>query len=298
MMKSLLLMVMIVGLVACEREDAGKAEPSFSHQAPETTKDYVFGIHPLHNPVRLFAIFGPLIDLLNNSIPNVKFRLEASRDYDEFEKKLYGRQFDFALPNPYQTIKAMSHGYHVIAKMGDDHKFKGIILVRRDSGIREISDLKAKKVAFPARTALAATLMPQYYLHTHGLNVNRDIEIKYVGSQESSILNVYLGDAAAAGTWPLPWQSFQQDHPELAQELTVQWQTETLINNSVMARDDVPASIAMGVARILDSLHTTHEGSEILARIQLSRFELADNSRYRVVEKFLAKFSKQVRRLD
>ena len=71
-----------------------------------------------------------------------------------------------------------------------------------------------------------------------------------------------------------------------------------MINNSVMARDDVPANIAMGVARILDSLHTTREGNEILARIQLSRFELADNSRYRDVEKFLAKFSKQVRRLD
>ncbi len=297
-MKRLLLMVMVVGLLACEREEPEKVGPTFGSQAPESTKEYVFAIHPLHNPVRLFEIYEPLFDLLNRSIPNVKFRLEASRNYDEFDKKLYSRQFDFALPNPYQTIKAISHGYHVIAKMGDDQKFTGIILVRRDSGIRQVSELKGKKVAYPARTALAAALMPQYYLHTHGLNVNQDIENKFVGSQESSIMNVYLGDVAAAATWLLPWESFQQEHPELARELTVQWQTDALINNSVMARDDVPTSIATEVAQFLATLHTTEEGRAILARMPLSRFELADDLRYRVVEKFLTKFRKQVRQLD
>ena len=91
--------------------------------------------------------------------------------------------------------------------MGDDNKFAGIILVRRDSGINKLSDLKGKKVSYPARTALAATMMPQYYFQTHGLDVNRDIENLYVGSQESSIMNVYLGNVAAGATWPMqnPW---------------------------------------------------------------------------------------------
>ncbi|HEX7454670.1 MAG TPA: PhnD/SsuA/transferrin family substrate-binding protein [Gallionella sp.] len=73
----------------------------------------------MHNPARLFEIYGPLIDYLNRNIPGATFRLEASRNYEEFEKKLYARQFDFALPNPYQTLNSLGHGYHVIAKMGD-----------------------------------------------------------------------------------------------------------------------------------------------------------------------------------
>ena len=46
--------------------------------------------------------------------------------------------------------------------------------------------------------------MPQYYLHQQGIDVNRDIQNAYVGSQESSIMNAYLGQSAAGVTWPPP----------------------------------------------------------------------------------------------
>jgi phosphonate transport system substrate-binding protein len=286
-------------LLACGQGERNKnAGPQFAAKAPVTGKEYVFAIHPLHNPVHLFEVYGPLIEYLNRNIPGTTFRLEASRNYEEFENKLYGRQFDFALPNPYQTLNSLGHGYHVIAKMGDDYKFAGIILIRRDSGITKVSDLKGKKVSYPARTALAATMMPQYYLHTHGLDVNRDIENLYVGSQESSIMNVYLGQTAAGATWPLPWESFQKEHPDQAAALELKWETEPLLNNGVVAKDDVPDALVKRVAQLLDTLHTSTEGKEILARMPLSRFELADDRRYRAIEEFLRKFSRNVRPLD
>jgi phosphonate transport system substrate-binding protein len=294
-----ILMLAALGLMSCSRdESSGKSEPSYAAKPATANKEYVFAIHPLHNPVRLFEIYGPLIEYLNRNIPGTTFRLEASRNYEEFENKLYSRQFDFALPNPYQTLNSLGHGYHVIDKMGDDYKFTGIILVRRDSGINKVSDLKGKKVSYPARTALAATMMPQYYLQTHGLDVNRDIENLYVGSQESSIMNVYLGNVAAAATWPLPWDAFQKEHPDQARELQLKWETEPLINNGVVARDDVPEALVKRVAQLLDTLHTSEEGKAILARMPLSRFELADDRRYRVIEDFLHKFGQKVRPLD
>lgn len=290
--------LLAVGLLACGPGEQRQDElPQYGTQAPMGGKEYVFAIHPLHNPVRLFEIYGPLIDYLNRNIPEVTFRLEASRNYEEFENKLYARKFAFALPNPYQTLSALNHGYHVIAKMGDDDKFTGVILVRRDSGINKIADLKGRKVAYPARTALAATMMPQYYLQTHGLDVNRDIENLYVGSQESSIMNVYLGNVAAGATWPLPWEAFQKEHPDQARALQLKWETAPLINNGVVARDDVPLPLVDKVARLLDQLHTSDEGKAMLARMPLSRFELADDNRYRVIETFLHRFSRTVRPL-
>jgi phosphonate transport system substrate-binding protein len=301
MLKNLLLGLIVLALVACDHTDADKAvTPQFSATAPMPVagKVYIFAIHPLHNPVRLFEIYSPLISYLNRHIPDATFQLEASRNYEAFEKKLYERQFDFALPNPYQTLNALDHGYHVIAKMGDDEKFTGIILVRRDSGIKEVTDLKGKKVSYPARTALAATMMPQYFFQTHGLDVNRDIENIYVGSQESSIMNVYLGNVAAGATWPLPWEAFQKEHPEMAAELTVKWETGALINNGVVARDDVPEPLATQVAVLLNTLHSDEEGKAMLARIPLSRFELANDRRYLVIEDFLQRFSRTVYPLD
>jgi phosphonate transport system substrate-binding protein len=51
------------------------------------------------------------------------------------------------------------------------------------------------------------------------------------------------------------------------------------------------------VAQILDTLHENAEGRAILARMPLSRFELADDARYRAVGDFLHKFSQNVRPL-
>lgn len=88
--------------------------------------------------------------------------------------------------------------------MGDDDNFRGIILVRKDSGIKSVKDLVGKNISYPAPTALAATMMPQWYLHIHGINIHTDITNSYVGSQESSIMNVFLGKSAAGATWPPP----------------------------------------------------------------------------------------------
>lgn len=285
-------------LTACGQAEDNDYRPSLSDQAPSPVTEYVVGIHPLHNPQRLLEVYGPIVDYINARIPEAFFKLEASRNYEEFDKKLYAGQFAFAMPNPYQSVRSLQHGYRIFAKMGDDDNFRGIILVRKDSGIREVGDLKGKAVSYPAITALAATMMPQYYLHTHGIDVNRDIENRYVGSQESSIMNVLLGHVAAAATWPVPWQTFSQQHPEQAAELEVKWQTEPLLNNGWVVRDDIPQAIADRFSAILLTLQDSDQGREILARIPVSRFESANNETYRPVRDFLEKFSATVRRID
>ena len=50
--------------------------------------------------------------------------------------------------------------------------------------------------------------------------------------------------------------------------------------------------------RDINTSHTTEEGKAMLARMPLSRFELADDRRYRVIEDFLRKFSGNVHPLD
>ena len=184
----------ILFLSGCSKEEP-PYQPQFSSHAPaDNIRDINFGVHPLHNPQRLSELYGPIMDYLSARIKGVSFHLEASRNYAEYNKKLYAGHFEFALPNPYQTIRALDHGYHVFGKMGDDHNFRAILLVRHDSDIKELVDLKGRKVSYPARTALAPTMMMQYYLQTHGLDVDHDTESVYVGSQESSIMNAYLGN--------------------------------------------------------------------------------------------------------
>jgi len=179
--------------------------------------------------------------------------------------------------------------------MGDDENFRGIILVRKDSNINSVDDLRGKTVSYPARTALAATMMPQWYLYKNGLNINKDIKNSYVGSQESSIMNVYLGKSSASATWPPPWKAFIKERPEIAQAVMIKWKTFSLPNNGLVARSDVPDHLVEQIIDIIVNLHTHEEGRKILAKMELSKYQRADEKTYEPVVEFLNKFEQEVR---
>lgn len=111
-------------------------------------------------------------------------------------------------------------------------------------------------------------------------------------------MNVYLGNVAAGATWPVPWLAFVKEQPEKARELEVKWKTETLPNNSLMARDDVPQPLVDKVAASLFSLHQTEAGQRMLERIPVTRFEPASAATYAPVRAYMRRFSVEVRTLE
>ncbi len=300
--KILLIIALIFLLSSCTDNNSLSQQsykPEFTdipHNKANT--EYIFGVHPLHNPQRLQEVFGPLMTYLSVNIPNAQFKLEASRNYASYDQKLYAQKFHFSLPNPFQTINAVDKGYQVFGKMADDENFRGIIIVRKDSGIEKETDLIGKSVSYPAPTALAATMMPQYYLQTHGVDVMNDLDNQYVGSQESSIMNVYLKNTAAGATWPPPWEALSDERPELKKELKVIWTTSHLPNNSLIVLSDVPQSIVNNVSELLFDFHNTDEGKQILSAMHLSRFETANNNTYDSVRDFVRQFSEKVRPIN
>lgn len=284
--------------VACDQQPAQKALQYSSAPVVNQRPVYRLTPHPLHNPQMLLETFQPLVDHLNQRVPEVSIELEASLHYPAFEKKFRAREAEFLMPNPWQTLEAMKVGYHVIAMWGDADDFKGIFIVRKDADIKTPADLKGKVVSYPAATALAAAIMPQYFLHSNGIDINKDIQNIYVGSQESSIMNVYLGQSAAGATWPPPWRLFQKDHPLQAAKLKVAWETPSLVNNSVMVRDDVPQALAQMVQQALIDLPKTPEGRQILTKMETARFHVANDASYEVVRSYVERFAKEVRAVE
>ena len=293
------LVLLLVGcLGACDPPAPERPLQYSSAPIATTFPVYRFAVHPLHNPQMLAANYQPLIDHLNAQLTGAQLELEASRDYQAFEKKYAAREPAFLLPNPWQTLQAMKLGYRVIAMAGDAQDFKGIFIVRKDSGIRQPADLKGKAVSYPSHTALAAAIMPQYFLHQHGLVVTQDIRNLYVGSQESAIMNAYLRQSAAGVTWPPPWRLFQKNHPREAQELQVIWETPPLVNNSVMVRENVPEPLTQQVRSALLALAQSSAGQSILRGMETAAFHPADNASYEVVAQYVKQFEAVVRPVE
>lgn len=284
-----LLLAALPLLQGCGEREAPIVPPEYSEKRlPGAAPVLRFGVHPLHNPNRLFELYGPIVDAVNRAIPDAELRLEASRDYADFERKL--RERELALPNPYQTLKAVRHGYRIIGKVKGDEDFRGIILTRAKSAPGSVRELRGKTLACPARTALAACMMPLLYLNELGLDVRRDLTVMEVGSQESSILNVARGLTDAAATWPPPWRAFQRAYPELAATLSVRWETEPLPNNGLVAREDLPEELGARIVEQLVRLDGNDAGRSLLQAAEIAGFEPANQATYAPLTTFLERY--------
>lgn len=297
MMHKLIAIVLLIVFFSGCQNDGIKEDytPLYSTTAPLNHKTiYIFGIYAGENPKRLFEIYQPMVDYVNAHLTKGELRIEASRNLSAFNQKLFSGYFDLSLANPYATVTSAEKGYRIFGKMGDDEIFKGLIIVRKDSEITTINDLRGKVISYPDQTALAAAIMPQWYFYKHGLNIDKDIKNSYVGSQESSIMNVYLKKSDAACTWPPPWNNFLKKRPEMAKELMIKWETPSLVNNGLVVRKDIPKQVVKEVGDILFSLHTHEEGRALLRAMGTSRYEKADEKTYEPVRRFLKKFETQV----
>lgn len=284
--------------VGCSREPMEHPLIYASGPADPALPVYQLAIYPGQNPQRLAAAYQPLVDWLNRRLTGARVELLASRDYATYNQRFRARAPALLLANPWQALEAIKVGYRVLAMAGDAKDFKGIFIARRDSPVRVPADLKGKTVSYPAATALAACMMPQYYLHQHGIDLHKDIENVFVGSQESSILQAYLGKAAVGVTWPPAWREFQKEHPREAAQLKVLWETAPLVNNAVLLRDDVPSEVATVIRQTLLELQQTPEGQALLLGMETAHFLPAVDADYAPVRQYISDFERDVRKVE
>jgi phosphonate transport system substrate-binding protein len=157
-------------------------------------KPLVFGVVPQQSPLELIKGWNPLIDYLEKTTGE-KIVLKIEHSIPEFEKNLYQGDYDIAYMNPSDYIIAnQKKGY--LAKVRDQKNLVGILVVRKDSGIASISDMKGKQFLFPAPGAFAATIINKYEVLTqHNINIDSDKKFRYVNSHDS----VYKGVARGIG---------------------------------------------------------------------------------------------------
>ncbi len=138
-------------------------------------------------------------------------------------------------------------------------------------------------------------MMPQNFLHEHGLDLKKDVTIHYLGSQESSIMGTFYKSCAASGTWPPPWLALSKERQEVKNELRVLWQTKPLPNYGLVFKKGFDPEVLKVVKEVFLNLHKEKEGRTILQEMKLSKFEEANDNTYSPVKTYISNFTKNVR---
>lgn len=291
---AVVLLLLISALTAWPvQADAGNSYmPSGTAKSSNT---FVFGPHPYSNPQDIFEDYDPIMRYLEHKIPGVRFQIEASKNYEDYESKLAARHFHFALPNPYQTVLSLKYGYQVIAKMTPDDDFRGVLVSRSDKNIHNASQLTGKTVCFPSETAVAATMLPMLYLHNQlKKNPQNLMQIRYVGSQISSMLNAYSGEADACGTSTRFWRAWSRENPVKAKDMHVIFTTRAVPHNAFIALDNIDAGLARKVADALVAMDKDADLDQRQFKKDQQHFEPASNRTYKPIQEFMLQYDRAI----
>lgn len=183
----------------------GKAYAAESAVAESANKSELsVGIFPRRSAHETVEKFSPMIKYLEESL-NRPIKLVVSKDYSSFTKKLHSGEFDLVHLNQYDYIKIRQElNYEVVAQNEEfgSETIRSAIYVKKDSGIKNLQDIKGKKVSFGgSKKALVSYIVPTVMLSEAGLQRGHDYKERIVKNPPNAVINNYLGltEASAAG---------------------------------------------------------------------------------------------------
>ncbi|MCH8347733.1 MAG: PhnD/SsuA/transferrin family substrate-binding protein, partial [Proteobacteria bacterium] len=111
-----------------------------------------------------------------------------------------------------------------------------VIVVRRESPLRTVSDLTEKTVALPPAVA-AVSYLTKLTLLEAGLNLEEEIEFKHMKGHDSALHLLLIGDVDACGVAPGPLQVFEA---KMATRFRVLAESERISSPLFVAHSRVP----------------------------------------------------------
>lgn len=232
---------------------------------------YRFGVVPQQDLKTLAGLWPPLLsDLSRRS--GVRLEFVTAPSVQEFEEHFKAGDYDFVYINP--SVYALSgKDYQAFAR--EDAKLHGILVVSRDSAWRSLKDLKGARLAFPGPAAYAATQLNMRDLKAADLDLEHDLFVTYVGSQDASYKAVAQGLADAAGGVQ---RTFDMLPPDLRARLRVLHRTPSGTPHPFAAHRRVPQAAVEKVAAALASLAGDERGRAALKSLGMKKIIRARDS--------------------
>ena len=161
----------------------------------------VMGVFPRRDAAITAKLFRPLSRHLELTL-GMPVSLEMSPDFDTFLSNLKQRRYDLVHLNPFDYISAHENlAYDALVQNEEfgEATIKGAIYVRKDSGIRQLTELKGKKILFGGGPrAMMSYIVPTYLLLQAGLT-KQDYEEAYAVNPPNAVLATSLRRADAGG---------------------------------------------------------------------------------------------------
>lgn len=175
-------------------------------------------------------------------------------NYESQVKALLNGELDVAWNSPLAWIESQmwsGNQCRAIAMRDTDRDRVSHLIVRADSGIDQVEDLRGKTVALGAKDSPQATLIPLGWLRRSGLVPGQDLTIRrfdllvgkhgdHIGGEEEALKCLQSGEADACAMLDLNWQRWSSDGTADPAKLKVLATTDPFDHCVFTVRQDFP----------------------------------------------------------
>lgn len=289
--------LLTAGLVACGGSSSSSKKSSASYTPKELTVQFV----PSQSAETLEAKAKPLEKLLKKEL-GIPVKVSVSTDYNTIVEALGSKTVDvgFLPPNAYVLahkengakvlLQAQRYG---ISQPGGKKttelvdSYRSMIVVKKGSNIKSVSDLKGKKVATQDVTSSAGYVWPVAELKKKGIDVTKDMTAVQVKGHDQAILSVLNGDVDAAFVFEDARNTLVKDQPNIFNQVEPMYFTKAIPNDTITVRSDMSAAWQKKIQDAFIKVGKTTEGHEIISSIYSHEgYEKSSDSKFDIVREY------------
>jgi len=207
----------------------------------------------------MYQLYQPFINYLSENTP-YQFEIKLSRVYQDTIDRLGSGEIVIASCGPVSYIQAKEK-YDVkpiVRALSKDGKpyYRGIIIVRRDSPIHTLSDLKGKSFAFGQAWSTAGHILPEYYLMKGKVRLEDLKEYSFLRHHDSVANAVLRGQFDAGAVKDIIAYKYEKEG------LRFIFFTDPIPTVPIVVRSDAPKELVDSVKRSLLKLNLKDPGDQ------------------------------------
>jgi len=262
-------------LAGCSDESNGQAQGNYVPE--ELNVQFV----PSQNADTLEAKAKPLEELLSKEL-GIPVNVSVSTDYNTIVEAMASKQVDVGFLPPTAYVLAKEKGaaevllqaqrYGVNDEDGTPTDelvdyYKSMFVVRKDSDIKSLEDLKGKKIGYQNVTSSAGYVWPAASLMDAGIDPLKDVEPVTLKGHDQAIIALLNGDVDVAVTFQDARNIVKSDYPDVFEKTKVIHYTEKIPNDTISVRSDMDPEWMKKIQDAFIAIGQDEEGKKIIRDI-------------------------------
>ena len=254
------------------------------------TRELLLGVEPEHNIFDQVENYRTLSKYLSDKL-DVQINLTIMSRFGEITKRFKTLHLDGAFLSSYTAALSIHElGLEPVASpvaLGGESTSRGYIIVRKDSGIKTISDMKGKSIVYVDSASTEGYVFPLSQVNKNGTNDPDGYfsHSSFSGSHASAIFAVLDSRADIGAVKDTAYMKVVKKDPSIENELTVIATSPDVPETTLCVRSELDVDLRQKLEKALLNMDKNDQGKKVLENIAALRFVKTGKDNFGIITK-------------